>query len=117
MPATSSHPVTLDYTIVAGHPRVVQPPAIRVGLGDTIHFLRGAIPPGFKATIIFDEPQFFSAPTFDEGDPEIRVVAKLPHRTTYRCGLKDGSQLVPGSVSGPADGGGGDIDPVGEGGS
>src|SRR5579871_5587012 len=104
------HDVTLDYTVSGGNERIVQPPTIRVSQGDTIRFKRGSIPPGMAATIIFTEPEFFSTATFDEGGPDVRVVAKLTHRTSYQCGLKVNGQLMANTLSGPTTGGGGDID-------
>jgi hypothetical protein len=62
--------------------------------------------------IIFAEPKFFSAPRFEEGDQDVKVISDLPHLTTYECGLRgpDG-QVIQKSLSGP--GAGGDIQPGG----
>jgi len=110
MPQDNRHNVTLNYTEEAGIQRLVQPPTLFVRTGHKIHFERGTIPPGRTLAVIFDEPQFFSAATFNEGDGDIEVISDLPHRTTYQCGLRgDDGQIIQKSLSGP--GAGGDIDP------
>lgn len=112
MPVDGSHNVTLDYfQDPSGNDRVRQPATIVARKGDLIVFLRGSIPPGKTLAVLFDEPHFFSRPTFDENETAVEVKVDLPHRTTYRCGLKLNGHLIESSVSGPADGGGGDIDP------
>ena len=109
------HQVILNYTLQNGKMRIVPPSTIKVAEGDSIHFERGAIPPGFTAFIKFLDPQFFSRPTFDEGEGDIVVRAKPPARTSYQCGLKQRGALLADTVSGPSDGG--DIDPAGDTGS
>jgi hypothetical protein len=110
-------PVTLNYTKdAAGCTRVVQPDTIKVGQGDKIQFVRGSIPDGMNFFIKFQEHQFFSSETVDEGAGPVEVTQNLPKRTKYSCGLKRNGQVVEGSVSGPADAdpggaGGGDIEP------
>ena len=114
MPDPNIHEVFLSYTIDAdGNVTLQQPPTISVRQGHKIRFKRGTVPPSFRITVFFDEPQFFSHPHFDEGQGDIDVVTNLQARTTYRCGLRDAQgNLVPNSLTGPAKPGG-DIDPDG----
>ena len=109
-------PVPLTYTVdAAGHPRVQQPPTLFVVPGDRIQFHRQNVPQGAKVAIIFDQPQFFSSETFDEGDGDIIVTGALSGRVTYQCGLKDAQgNKIPHSFSGPTSPGG-DIEPDGGG--
>ena len=101
-----AHKVTLNYD---GKNLTPYPPTIQVVKGETICFELGDGPPNAKVHITFDDPQFFSAAEYQQGEEEVRVEADLTKPTTYRCAL-----LVDGVVAHEVEGAaGGGIEPGG----
>jgi hypothetical protein len=79
------HDVTLNYGKNGVTPK---PDPIFVRKGQTISFKVGTgAPRGAKARITIRDGSSFSTAKFEEGDPDIEVVAGLAAETTYECDL------------------------------
>ena len=86
----ADHTVQLNYTSDGFKPT---PNPLKVKPGQTITFRLRTGPANGKILITFNDPQFFSAAQFHEGDGDIHVTAN-PTPTTYECELLVDGQVV-----------------------
>jgi hypothetical protein len=79
------HTITLNYT---GSRLAPDPEILPVRVGDTVEFLQNGAPAGRTLAIMFDNPEYFSAATYKQGDDPIAVTGRVPPGAgTYRCKL------------------------------
>lgn len=91
------HEVTLEWQNGTVTPT---PQPVRADAGDTISFVLWNQPDG-QLKVRFDEPNLFSAPEFNHGDPPVQIV-KLERETTYACAMNIGGKKF--EVAGPQGG-------------
>jgi len=109
-PRSSTTPVTVNY--VNGICKA-DPDRAFVLKGDKLRFHKGAGPEGAKVRISLPGGPSFSASAYNEGDPDVEVIADLTGRVDYLCELVlDGTVIASSkgtSGSGPS---GGAIEPA-----
>lgn len=102
----ADHEVTLNY---GPHGVVPSLDPIKVRKGHTISFRLGkAHSWKAKIRVTFKDGRHFSRPWFEEGDPDIEVIADLAMETSYECDLVVDGKVQPK----PAGGSGGGMKPL-----
>lgn len=97
--AHSHHVVTLNYTPDPSDPKkgtfVADPRRLVAKKGHSISFKLGKGPANGKVRVMFkpSDQARFSAPVFNDGDPQVSVIGDAALTTTYHCEL-----LVDGKV-------------------
>jgi hypothetical protein len=100
------HVVTINYS---GDRPGPTPDILKVKLLDSIAFKSEQVPSGQTMQVSFENPEFFSAAVYREGDPAIMVMGEPPQgQGTYRCELV--SAASEGVPSGKIPGGSVEID-------